>query len=230
MLQVKNLTKIYQYKPALKDLTITIEKGKLYGLIGNNGAGKTTLLNLLAYQDKPTFGTIEFEGHALCEQDLQEISYFMDHSLFSNKERIKDIFYQYRYFFENFNAERAMEIVTAMKVDQNDKLGKMSTGERKKCELAFVLSRDAKLYFLDEPFANLDPLVRSEIMEMIVRYAKPDASYIISTHQVQEIESYIDETILIKDGVLLVNGSNDVLREQYHCSIAALLLDKLKEK
>lgn len=229
MLNIKNVSKSFKGKAALKQISIFVEKGKIYGLIGNNGAGKTTLLNCIAMQCTIDNGSILFHDHDAIVQDLKHIAYFMDHSLFDGHESVKEVIHDYAYFFKDFNKERMQTLMEELHIEETSKLKDMSLGTRKKCELAFVLARDAHLYLLDEPFANLDPLVRSELIKLIVRYSREDASYIISTHQIQEIETYIDESILIKDGSLILQASNDVLREEYQCSISELLIKKLAE-
>lgn len=230
MLKARHIMKTYGEKRALENVDIQIEKGKVYALVGNNGAGKTTLLNILAAQTGMDGGNIEFNGHALQRNDLNHIAYCTDHSLFAGDEKIADIMRKYAYFFSDFDSDKADELLLKLHIPTHEKLNKLSFGERKKCELVMVLARNADLYLLDEPFANLDPLVRQEIIKLIVTDIREDSACIIATHQVMEIETYVDGTIFLKDGHVMLQGDNDELREREHCTIHELLIRMLKEE
>lgn len=209
LMEVRHVSKRYGKKTALADVSLKLEKGKLYALCGNNGAGKSTLMRILASVEHVDQGDVLFETHSLSYLDRKEIAYFADESFFSDDVEIEEIFVLYEYFFDDFDRKKCERLVYQNGIDRNSALSSLSKGNRVKLELSFTLSRRAKLYLFDEPFASLDPLAREEVMQMIVSCGSEDATYVIATHLLAEFESYFDQVLFLQDGKLIVDQSVD---------------------
>ncbi len=228
LINLNHVTKAYGNKKALDDISLTLEAGKIYGLCGNNGAGKSTLIQLLSSVKQATHGDIFFRDHLISYLDRNEIAYFADESFFTDDTKIIEIFDLYEHFFDDFDSKKCASLVYQNKISPDTTLSSLSKGMRVKLELSFTISRNAKLYLFDEPFANLDPLAREEVMQMIISCGREDATYLISTHIISDFESYFEHVLFLQDGHFIVDCAVDSIFETQKCSVQEYLKRCLK--
>ncbi|HIW42610.1 MAG TPA: ABC transporter ATP-binding protein [Candidatus Mediterraneibacter vanvlietii] len=203
MMECKGLTKWFGAKKAIEDLTLNLDKGKIYGLLGENGSGKTTWMKMAAGLTKPSRGEILYEGHPLCYQDKAEIAYMSTEPFFYDFMNVADVGTYYGDFFSDFDSERYTEMTEAMGLTREMKVRNLSSGMNAKLKIAATLARDAKLCLLDEPLNGIDYKAREEIIELIIRAADENKTFVISTHLLEEIESFIEYAVFIREGRLV---------------------------
>lgn len=219
LLECKQLRKEFDQKPILKDINITIPRGKIVGLLGKNGAGKTTLIKLINDLLTPTSGEIRIEGEKPGVSSKQIISYLPERTYLEKDMTIKEVIQYFEEFYQNFNTEKAMKLLKDLELDSNQKISKMSKGMQEKLQLILVMSREAKLYILDEPLGGVDPATRDYILDTILSNFSDGASVLISTHLISDIERILDEVILMKEGEIVLTSSADELRNKEKQSI-----------
>lgn len=222
ILKCEGLFKNYGNKPALKGLDLSLESGKIIGLLGPNGSGKTTLIKLACGLLKPTSGKIFIDGKEVGVETKAFVSYLPERNyipLWMTVENIIDFFCD---FYKDFRKELAYDMLKRLNINPKDKIKTMSKGTKEKVQLILVMSRNAKLYLLDEPIAGVDPAARDYIMDTILTNYNPEASVIISTHLIQDIEKILDDVVMIQYGVLRIHGAADDIREQKNMSIDQL--------
>ncbi|HAP79664.1 MAG TPA: ABC transporter ATP-binding protein [Ruminococcus sp.] len=222
ILRCEGLCKNYGNKPALKGLDLSLESGKIIGLLGPNGSGKTTLIKLACGLLKPTSGKIIIDGKEVGVETKSIVSYLPERNyipLWMTVENIIDFFCD---FYKDFRKELAYDMLKRLNINAKDKIKTMSKGTKEKVQLILVMSRNAKLYLLDEPIAGVDPAARDYIMDTILTNYNPEASVIISTHLIQDIEKILDDVVMIQYGNLRIHGSADDIREQKNMSIDQL--------
>ena len=222
MLKCESLTKKYGSKLAVHNLTLNIEKGKVYALLGSNGSGKTTLMKMIAGLTHPTSGTILYENQPIGIASKKEIAYMPTDSFFYKYMSIKDVGKYYKDFFQDFDEEKYKELLERMELSEKLKASSLSTGLGAKLKLCVTLARKAKLYMLDEPLNGIDIIAREQVMNTMLEAMNEENSFIISSHLVDELETVIDEAIFIKNGVLELNRSAEELRAQYNNSISEI--------
>ena len=202
MLECRELTKWFGSKEAVADLTLNLEKGKIYGLLGENGSGKTTWMKMVAGLTKPGRGEILYEGHPIGWRDKAKIAYMATEPFFYDFMKVSDVGEYYEAFFEDFDRREYTETVSAMGLEPGMKVRNLSSGMSAKLKLAATLSRNAELYLLDEPLNGIDYKAREEIIGLILEEANGENTFVISTHLLEEVESFIEYAIFIKDGHL----------------------------
>lgn len=202
MLECRELTKWFGSKEAVADLTLNLEKGKIYGLLGENGSGKTTWMKMVAGLTKPGRGEILYEGHPIGWRDKAKIAYMATEPFFYDFMKVSDVGEYYEAFFEDFDRRKYTETVSAMGLEPGMKVRNLSSGMSAKLKLAAALSRNAELYLLDEPLNGIDYKAREEIIGLILEEANGENTFVISTHLLEEVESFIEYAIFIKDGHL----------------------------
>ncbi|HEX3021785.1 MAG TPA: ABC transporter ATP-binding protein [Lachnospiraceae bacterium] len=222
MLECKNLEKKYMTKTAVSDISIQIEQGKIYALLGPNGSGKTTLMKMAAGLVKPSNGTLLFEGKEIGIESKAKVAYMSTEPFFYNYMSVKDVGIYYQDFFPDFDMGRYKELIVRMELGEEDKAKNLSSGLAAKLKIAATLARRAKLYMLDEPLNGIDIIARERIIATILEVAREDASILISSHLVDELEKIIDNAIFIKDGRVALSGEAEVLREKHGKSIVDL--------
>lgn len=226
--ECKNLVKRYGHKEALKGIDLKVESGKIIGLLGPNGSGKTTLIKLANGLLSPSGGEILIDGSKIGLKTKEVVSYLPERTYLNNSMRVKDVVGIFKDFYKDFNEKIAYDMLEKLKIDPKDKLKVMSKGTREKVQLILVMSRQAKLYFLDEPIGGVDPAARDYIIETIITNYNPDASVIISTHLITDIEKILDEVIMIKDGEIVMHNDVDVIRSEEGKSIDELFREVFK--
>ena len=219
LLKIKDLNKTYENINALSDVNITIEGGKIVGLLGKNGAGKSTLIKIINGLLQKDSGEILLNGKKITFKEKDAIAYLPERSYLNKNMRVIDYFNYMSDFYESFNVDKAFKLLENLKLNPNMKISKMSKGMQEKLQLILVMARDAELYILDEPLGGVDPATRDYILDTILTNFKEGASVIISTHLINDIEKILDEVIFIDDGKVILSKNGDSLREESNSSI-----------
>ncbi len=214
LLECKNVNKNYGNKTVLKDVNVTIPKGKIIGLLGKNGTGKSTLIKLMNDLLTPTSGKILVNGIEIGVESKKIISYLPERTYLDKSMTVKQAIKFFAGFYDNFDSKKARRLLKDLDLDTNQKLSKMSKGMQEKVGLVLVMSRNAELYILDEPLGGVDPATRDYILDTILTNFKEGASVIISTHLIADIERILDEVIFIDKGKIILQSDSDELREK----------------
>lgn len=222
LLECKNLTKQYGKHTALNNVSLQIDSGHIIGLLGPNGSGKTTLIKLIAGLLSPTSGELYIKEEPVGIQSKKLISYLPDHTYLNDWMSVKEIIRFFADFYKDFETERAYDMLSKLDIDPNRKLKTLSKGTKEKVQLILVMSRKADLYLLDEPIAGVDPAARDYILNTIISNYDENASILISTHLISDIENILDEVIFIKDGCIYRQTSVDDIRERDNKSVDAV--------
>ena len=228
LLKCKNLYKDYGTKKVLKDVNLTIPRGKIIGLLGSNGSGKTTLIKLINDLITPTKGEILINGEHPGINSKKIISYLPERTYLSMDMKVKEIIEYFEDFYDNFDKDKAYELLKKLKINPNDKLKTMSKGTKEKVQLILVMSRKADLYILDEPIGGVDPAARDYILDTILKNFNKDSSIIISTHLIADIERILDDVIFISDGKIVLYEEADKLRNKENKSIDMIFREMFK--
>ncbi len=217
--EIKNLTKQFGTVKALDNVSIQIKKGCIVGLLGPNGSGKTTLIKLMNGLIQPTSGEVTFDGRIPGVYSKNKISYLPDQNYINENLTVDELVELFSDFYEDFDMAKSEDLIGRLGLPRDKKIKSLSKGTKEKVQLCLVMSRNAELYLLDEPIGGVDPLARDYILETIITNYNPEATVIISTHLIQDIENILDEVIMIKDGVVLLVDSVDNIKEQNGKSI-----------
>ena len=228
LLEVNHITKSYGNNIVLNDVTFSIPKGKIVGLLGPNGSGKTTLIKLINDLLKEDDGTIKVEGLDLGVETKKLISYLPDKNYLNNNMTVLELLNYFKDFYLDFRIDKAKELISKLGLDLNQKLKTMSKGTKEKVQLILVMSRKAKLYILDEPIGGIDPAARDYIINTILTNFSNDASLLISTHLISDLEKVLDEVIFLKNGKVVRSGSTDEIRKETNMSINDLFREEFK--
>lgn len=219
LIECRNLCKSFDDNIVLRDINLRIGKGKIIGLLGKNGQGKTTLLKLINDLLTPTSGEILINGKKPGIESKKIISYLSERTYLDKEMRVSEVLKFFVEFYDNFNFQKALQLLKTLDLDVNQRLTKMSKGMQEKVQLILVMSRDADIYLLDEPLGGVDPATRDYILDTILSNFKEGASVIISTHLIADIERILDEVIFIDKGQIILNSSADELRIKEKTSI-----------
>ena len=219
LLEIKNLYKNYGEKQVLNNITLTVPRGKIIGLLGKNGTGKTTLIKLINGLLTSTEGEIIFEGKKIGPQSKLNIAYLPERTYLNKQMKVSEVIEFFNDFYDNFDADKAKKLLKDLDLDINKKLSKMSKGMQEKVQLVLVMSRSADLYILDEPLGGVDPATRDYILDTILSNFNENASVIISTHLISDIERILDEVIFIDKGRVILHEDADKLRNKEKSSI-----------
>lgn len=219
LLEIKNLYKNYGEKQVLNNITLTVPRGKIIGLLGKNGTGKTTLIKLINGLLTPTEGEIIFEGEKIGPQSKLNIAYLPERTYLDKSMTINETLKFFKEFYSNFDIDKAKDLLKKLDLDENQKIIKMSKGMQEKVQLVLVMSRKADLYILDEPLGGVDPATRDYILDTILTNFNEGASIIISTHLISDIERILDEIIFIDKGEIKLISDADELRNKENASI-----------
>lgn len=214
VLTATGLTKRYHGNPALDDLTLELPKGRIIGLLGPNGSGKTTFIKLAAGLLTPNSGSIAMGGSPVGPETKALVSYLPDRPYFSKNMRVGQQLDFFQDFYADFDRTRAEEMLTALRISQNRRFKSLSKGNQEKVQLVLVMSRRAKLYLLDEPIGGVDPAARDYILNTIITNYDPEASVLISTHLIADVERVLDEFIFLHNGKIVRSGNVDEVREE----------------
>lgn len=219
LLEINNLNKSFDNREILKDINLSIHSGKIIGLLGKNGVGKTTLIKLINDLLTPTSGQILIKGQKIGIETKKAISYLPERTYLNKQMKVSEVISYFEDFYDNFDSTKAKRLLEDLGLDINQKISKMSKGMQEKVQLVIVMSRNADLYVLDEPLGGVDPATRDYILDTILSNFSENASVIISTHLISDIEKILDEVIFIDKGQIVLQSDADKLRKKEKSSI-----------
>ena len=228
ILECKQLSKSYGKAPALENVSFAIEPGRIVGLLGPNGSGKTTLIKLANGLLTPDSGEILIDGAAPGRETHAVVSYLPERTaipIWMSAGQLMDF---YQDFYRDFRRQTAEEMLRHLDIRPTQRIRQMSKGTREKVQLIMVMSRSAKLYLLDEPIGGVDPATRDYILTTIISNYNPEASVILSTHLIADVEKVLDEVVFIDKGHLVLQSSVDQIREEKGISVDALFREVFK--
>lgn len=234
----KDIEKKYGNKQALRDVNLTLEKGKIYGLIGRNGAGKTTLLSIISAQNPASAGTVTWNGQPVWEnrEALNHICFSRELSvnLYGSgvsSMKVKEYLRNASYYYPNWDEEMAQELIGKFELDTKKRINKLSKGMLSMVTIIIALASKADFTFMDEPVAGLDVVVRDYFYHKLMEeYTESNRTFVISTHIIEEASGLMEEVIVIKKGELLLKeNTQDLLERSYHVSGMAEVVDKATE-
>lgn len=221
-LEAKGLTKRFGANPALENVNLTVAPGRVVGLLGPNGSGKTTLIKLANGLLTPTGGELRICGALPGKETHAVVSYLPDRCCLPEWMSAEQLMDFYDDFYDDFDRARAADMMARLGLHPEMKVGQMSKGTKEKVQLILVMSRRARLYLLDEPIGGVDPATRDYILDTIIRNYDENASVVISTHLISDVESVLDDVIFLREGQVSLQASVDDIREQYGKSVDAL--------
>lgn len=221
LVTINNLSKNYGRFTALHPMNLTIPRGRIIGLLGPNGSGKSTLIKLMNGLLVPTSGQILISGCTPGVETKSHVSYLPERTYLTSSRKVSDLLEYFNDFYEDFNARRALDMLEALGIDCNASMKSLSKGTKEKVQLIFVMSRDADLYILDEPIAGVDPAARDFILRTIIQNYNENATILLSTHLISDIENILDDVIFIRDGRLMLCSSVEELRAVHGKSLDA---------
>ncbi len=228
IIEISGLTKSFGELRALDDVSLSLEKGQIIGLLGPNGSGKTTLIKILNGLLQPTAGSVSINGMAPGVGSKKIVAYLPDRNALPDYMDAKKLMDMYQDFFEDFDRERAEAMIRDLGIDMKQTMKKMSKGTKEKLQLCLVMARQAQVYLLDEPIGGVDPATRDYILRTIISNYNEDAVVIISTHLISDIESVLDDVIFIKEGKIVLHRAADDIREEKGESIDGLFREVFK--
>ncbi|MCD7890280.1 MAG: ABC transporter ATP-binding protein [Ruminococcus sp.] len=219
LLSCNGLSKSYGAKEALCSLDLTLESGKIIGFLGPNGSGKTTLIKMICGLLSPTKGEVLVDGKKIGPETKAIVSYLPERTYIPDWMKVSDILGFFSDFYSDFRMEFAESMLQKLNIEKTAKIKTLSKGTKEKVQLILVMSRNARLYILDEPIAGVDPAARDYILDTIITNYNPEASVVISTHLIQDIERVLDDGVMLQCGHLKIHGSADALRADQGKSI-----------
>lgn len=222
ILECKGLTRKFNHFFALSNVDLTLERGEIIGLLGPNGSGKTTLIKLINGLLLPTDGQITINGSVPGVETKKIVSYLPERGCLDERRRISELISYYSDFYSDFDVSRAHTMLKDLDIDPSLRLKTLSKGTKEKVQLILVMSRDAQLYVLDEPIGGVDPAARDYILRTILTNYKEDASVLISTHLIADVENVLDRVLFLQNGQITLNASVDEIRSGHKKSVDAL--------
>ena len=228
ILRLEHVTKNYGKVNALSNVELTLESGKIVGLLGPNGSGKTTLIKLINGLLKPNYGKIYINGKEPGPETKADVAYLPDNIYLDNWMTVRQIVEYFEDFYPDFRPDLAYEMLHKLDISPRKKLKSLSKGNKEKVCLIMVMSRSAKLYVLDEPIAGVDPAARDYVISTIIQNYNPDACVLISTHLISDIEDILDEAVFIRLGQITLHKSVDAIREENGKSVDELFREVFK--
>ena len=222
LVECVGLTKCYTNGvPAVAGLNLTIEKGHIVGLLGPNGSGKTTLIKMINGLLRPTEGAVLVNGFEPGVETKKKVSYLPERTYLEAQRTVADMLDFFDDFYEDFQKDRALDMLAALGIEPKARMKTLSKGTKEKVQLILVMSRDADLFILDEPIAGVDPAARDYIIRTIISNYNPEASVIICTHLISDIENILDDVVFIKQGQIVLQMSVDDIREKHGKTVDA---------
>lgn len=228
LLECNNLTKQFGSLKALDQVSFSLGSGRIVGLLGPNGSGKSTLIKILNGLLVPTSGEVRINGCLPGPQTKNMISYLPEQTYLNDWMKVADIIQYFADFYDDFNKDKAYEMMARLQISATDRLKTLSKGTKEKVQLILVMSRETDLYCLDEPIGGVDPASRDYILETIISNYSDNATLLISTHLISDVEKILDDVVFLKYGQLFLSGSVEELRAQHQCSIDALFREVFK--
>ena len=230
ILEYKNINKSFGEKKVLKNINLKIESNKIVGLLGKNGSGKSTLFKLANDLLTPTTGEVLIDGKSVSVESKNIVSYLPERSYLDPNLKVSEAINLFETFYQDFDKEKAEKLLIDLELDKNMRLSKMSKGMKEKVQLVLVMSRRAKIYILDEPLGGVDPASRDYILQTILKNFDEEATLLISTHMIADIEKILDEVIFIDNGEIILKENADELRKKEKSSIDEIFRRKFYVK
>ena len=228
LVRITNLTKKYQSKAALSNLSMTLKSGHIVGLLGPNGSGKTTLIKILTGVINDYEGAVSINGSDVGPSTKALVSYLPDTAYFSPWMNPSDMIALFKDFYADFDEHKCLEMLKRLGLNEKQKIKTMSKGMIEKFQLCLVMSRNAKLYILDEPIGGVDPAARDYILDTILTNYNEDATIFMSTHLISDVERIFDTVIFLKEGEIVLQGDIDDIRTKEEKSIDQLFREVFK--
>jgi len=222
LLELHNLNKSYAKFPALKNVDLELEPGRIMGVLGPNGSGKTTLIKIVAGLLQPSGGEVLVCGMAPGAQTKAWVSYLPDVNHLPTWMTVPGIIQYFHTFYEDFEPDHAAALLERLEIDQRRKVTALSRGTREKLQLSLALARKARLYLMDELLEGIDPIARTVAIDTILENYNPEGSVLISTHLITDVEKLLDEVVFLKEGEVILSGSTEDLREEKKRSIEGI--------
>jgi ABC-2 type transport system ATP-binding protein len=222
ILKAESVRKNYLSKQALVEFNLSVESGRIVGLLGPNGSGKTTFLKIVAGLVRPSGGNVAICGRELGYLTKNDVAYLPDSGFLYDWMKIGEAQKVYSKFYSDFNNGRFVELLSFMQLEADLKIKSLSRGMKEKLGLALTLAREAKLTILDEPLAGVDPIARDQILAAILKGFNTERSMLITSHMINEFESIFDDVYYLKDGRIALGGSVEDLKEQRHMTLDEL--------
>ncbi len=228
LLTCENLSKKYRSVEALKEVDLTLESGKIIGLLGPNGSGKTTLIKLINGLLTPTSGSLLVCGHRPGVESKKAVAYLPDNIYLNAWMKVEQIIKYFSDFYEDFRPALAYEMLERLGIAKNSSLKSLSKGNKEKVCLILTMSRNASLYVLDEPIAGVDPAARDYVLSTIINNYNPQATVLISTHLISDIEQVLDEVVFLQQGRVVLHKTVDAIRAEHDMSVDELFREVFK--
>ncbi len=228
ILECTGLTKKYGSRTALNHIDLKLESGRIIGLLGPNGSGKSTLIKLINSLLSPTEGSLRINGHKPGLETKKIVSYLPERSYLDENQKVSTYLSYFKDFYEDFDTVRAMDMLRRLNIDPTLPIKTLSKGTQEKVQLILVMSRRAQLYCLDEPIAGVDPAARDYILATIINNYSENASILISTHLIADVENILDEVVFIRDGQICMQAQVDEVRIKQGQSIDSLFREVFK--
>ena len=230
VLEFKGVNKSFGEKQVLKDVNLKVESNKIVGLLGKNGSGKSTLFKLANDLLIATSGEVLVDGKKVSPETKKIVSYLPERPYLNPNMKVCDAIELFKTFYADFDVSKAERLLIDLDLDKNMRLSKMSKGMKEKVQLVLVMSRKAKIYILDEPLGGVDPASRDYILQTILKNFEENATILISTHMISDIEKILDEVIFIDNGKIILQENADELRSKENCSIDEIFRRKFYVK
>ena len=228
IIECRNLTKIFPGCMALNSVNLSIPKGQIVGLLGPNGSGKSTLIKLINGLLTPTSGEVLVNGMRPGVKSKEIVSYLPERTYLNDWMSVQNMIDYFGDFYANFNKTKAYDMLERLHINPNDRLKTMSKGTKEKVQLILVMSREAELYVLDEPIGGVDPAARDYILDTIISNYSENATLLISTHLITDVEKILDGVIFINTGNIILTSTVDAIREKENKSVDTLFREVFK--
>lgn len=222
LVESEHLGKRFGNKWALKDVNLRITRGSIIGLLGPNGSGKSTLIKIINGLMTPTEGQVLIDGKKPGVETKKIVSYLPERTYLNEWMKVRELLDYFQDFYEDFKRDRAEVMLQNLNIGLEDKLKTMSKGTKEKVQLILVMSRDADLYILDEPIGGVDPAARDYILKTIIGNYNENATVLLSTHLISDIENILDEVIFLQYGQIRFHAPVDDIRQKEGKSIDQL--------
>lgn len=229
MVKIDNLTKSYGKNVVLNNISLDLKKGQIIGLLGPNGCGKTSLLKIITGLINDYTGSVLVAGDKPGEKTKAIVAYLPERTYLADWMKVEDAVAYFADFYADFDVNKAKRMIEQFGLPMTQKTKTMSKGQQEKLQLALVMSRSAKLYVLDEPLGGVDPATRASILDVIMANYANDATVIMSTHLIHDVERSFNHVVMIRDGKIVIDTDTEIAENGEKTIDGMLVEDKFKE-